>query len=125
MSKSARKKKVQEEVPPQAGYVLAQLMLPLAELIRGDLREMVHTLGMQAIATMLEQERTELCGPRYEHKTDRKASRGGTVKSRLTLGGRTVEARRPRVVGVDGKQIPLETWEQLKEVDPLNARAYE
>ena len=44
--------------------VLAQLILPLAELVRGDLRELVQTLGMQAIATMLEQERAELCGPR-------------------------------------------------------------
>lgn len=125
MSKSARKKRAQEEVEPKIVNVLAQLMLPLAELIRGDLREMVHTLGMQAVATMLEQERTELCGPRYEHAKDREATRGGTAKSRLTMGGRTVEVRRPRVVGNDGREIPLETWEQLSASDPLEARAYE
>lgn len=68
MKKSARKTKRQEEVtPPETVSVLAQLMLPLAELIRGDLRELVHTLGMQAIATLLEQERTERCGPVYAH----------------------------------------------------------
>lgn len=33
----------------------------------GDLRELIHTLGMRAIATMFEQERTELWGERYEH----------------------------------------------------------
>ena len=125
MSKNAKKKRVQEEVEPKMVNVLAQMMLPLAELIRGDLREMVHTLGMQAVATMLEQERTELCGPRYEHAQDREATRGGTAKSRLMMGGRTVEMRRPRVVGMDGVEIPLETWEQLTATDPLEARAYE
>jgi len=126
MKKSAKKKRVEEGVTAQETVnVLAQLVLPLAELIRGDLRELVHTLGMQAIATMLEQERNELCGPRYAHAKDRKATRGGSAKSRLTMGGRTVEVRRPRVVSVDGQEIPLETWEQLKAADPLEDRAYE
>lgn len=126
MSKSARKNTSQEEVGAnETVNVLAQLMLPLAELLRGDLRELVHTLGMQAIATMLEQERTELCGPRYTHAKDRKATRGGSAKSRLTLGGRTVEVRRPRVAGIDGAEITLEAWEQLSAADPLNERAYE
>jgi len=86
--------------------VLAQLVLPLAELVRGDLRELVHTLGMQAIATMLEQERTELCGERYKHAKDRKATRGGSTPGRLTLGGRTVQVRRPRVVDRIGTEQP-------------------
>ncbi|RME52953.1 MAG: IS256 family transposase [Caldilineae bacterium] len=126
MQKSAKKTRVEEEVTAEDTVnVLAQLVLPLAELLRGDLRELVHTLGMQAIATLLEQERTELCGPRYTHAKDRKAIRGGSTKSRLTMGGRTVEVRRPRVVSVDGQEIPLETWEQLKAADPLEERAYE
>ena len=105
--------------------LLAQLALPLAEVVRGDLRELVHTLGMQANATMLEQERTELRGPRYAHAKDRKATRGGSAKSRLTMGGRTVEVRRPVVVSVDGREIPLETWERLQTADRLEGRAYE
>lgn len=126
MKKNAKKTNVQEEVTARETVnVLAQLVLPLAELIRGDLRELVHTLGMQAIATMLEQERTDLCGPLYAHAKDREATRGGSAKSRLTMGGRTVEVRRPRVVGIDGQEIPLSTWEQLKANDPLEDRAYE
>ena len=59
MRKTARKTKGEEgATDPKFVSVLAQLVLPLAELVRGDLRELVHTLGMQAIATMLEQERT-------------------------------------------------------------------
>lgn len=125
MRKTARKTKGQEEADPKFVNVLAQLVLPLAELVRGDLRELVHSLGMQAIATMLEQERTELCGERYKHAKDRKATRGGSTPGRLTLGGRTVQVRRPRVVDRDGNKIALETWEQLSAVDPMSDRAYE
>lgn len=122
MRKTARKTKGQEEADPKFVNVLAQLVLPLAELVRGDLRELVHSLGMQAIATMLEQERTELCGERYKHAKDRKATRGGSTPGGLTLGGRTVQVRRPRVVDRDGNKIALETWEQLSAADPMSDR---
>ncbi|HRN30143.1 MAG TPA: IS256 family transposase [Terrimesophilobacter sp.] len=130
MGKTARKTKAREEVTvaeteaSMVRNVLAQLVLPLAELVRGDLRELVHTLGMQAIASMLEQERTELCGERYKHSKERQATRGGSTAGRLTLGGRTVQMRRPRVVGHDG-EVALETWEQLAATDPMSDRAYE
>ncbi len=125
MKKTARKMKGPEGADSKTVTVLAQLLLPLAELVRGDLREMVHTLGMQAIVTMLEQERTELCGERYKHAKDRQATRGGTAKSRLKLGGRTVPVRRPRVVDRDGNEIALEAWEHLSASDPMSDRAYE
>jgi len=125
MRKTARKTKDQEAGDGTVVSVLAQLVLPLAELLRGDMRELVHTIGMQAIATMLEQERTELCGVRYRHSKDRRATRGGTTPGRLTLGGRTVRVRRPRVADRDGNGIPLETWQQLSAADPLSDRAYE
>jgi predicted phage baseplate assembly protein len=86
---------------------------------------MVHALGMQAVLTMLEQARTELCGERYKRAKDRQATRGGTAKSRLKLGGRTVAVRRPRVVDRDGNEIALEAWEQLSASDPMTDRAYE
>jgi hypothetical protein len=73
---------------------------------------------------MLEQERTERCGERYKHSKERQATRGGSTAGRLTLGGRTVQVRRPRVVGPDG-EIALETWEQLAATDPMSERAYE
>jgi putative transposase len=126
MGKSARKKKNRKkQASRETTTVVSQLVLPLAQVLRGDLRELVHSLGMQAILAMLEEERTELCGPRYVHAKARRASRSGSAKSRLTMGGRTVAVRRPRVADADGKEIPLETWEQLSSTDPLEERAYE
>lgn len=66
----------------QATTVLAQLVLPMAALIRGELRELVMSLGIQAIGAMLEQERTELCGARYTHDANRAAGRAGARRAR-------------------------------------------
>ncbi len=69
----------------------------LAAVIRGDLLALVHQLGLQAIAAMLEGERTKLCGERYKHEKSRTASCAGTTRGELALGGRRVTLRRPRV----------------------------
>ena len=84
-----------------------QLLVPLAALVRNDLLGLVHQLGMQAIAAMLEAERTKLCGERYKHDASRRATRAGSTRGELALGGRRVALRRPRVVDRDGHEVPL------------------
>ena len=56
--------------------------------MRGDLLALVHQLGMQAVAAMLEAERTRLCGERYKHDSSRRATRAGSTRGELALGGR-------------------------------------
>lgn len=110
--------------PGQGVSVLTQLMLPLAVLVRRDLREFVVTLGMQAVEAMLEKERIALCGERYRHDPDREATRGGHTPSKLRMGGRSVSVRRPRVVGAEGS-IPLPSWTALSAADPMSERVLE
>jgi transposase-like protein len=100
-------------------------MLPLAALVRGDLLALVHQLGLQAFAAMLEAERTKLCGPRYKHDGARTATRAGWTQGELALGGRRIGVRRPRVADRQGKEVPLETWAELSSSDPLDMRAFE
>ncbi len=119
MTKSATKRE-----PTEVG-TLAQLVLPLAELVRGDLRAFVMSVGIQALTAMLENERTEIAGPRYRHDPERQATRGGTTPGKLTLGGRQVSVRRPRVVDRDGNDVPLGTWQELAATDPMNERVLE
>jgi hypothetical protein len=64
--------------------LLAQLVLPLAALVRKDLLGLVHEIGLQAFAAMLEAERTELCGERYKHNPSRQATRGGVGSRALS-----------------------------------------
>ena len=118
-------KKSAKEPSPNQASMLTQLLIPLAALVRGDLLALVHQLGLQAIVAMLENERTKLCGERYKHDTARAATRGGSTHGDLALGGRRVTLRRPRVVDRKGREVPLDTWEQLAGEDALDVRALE
>jgi hypothetical protein len=74
--------------------------LPLVDLLvdaRAELFELAVRSGLKVLETMLEEDRTALCGPRYAHPVERLASRAGTVSSEVVLGGRKVAVRRPRV----------------------------
>lgn len=118
-------KKIAKTRPGNQESIWMQLVMPLATLVRGDLLALVHQLGLQAFAAMLEAERAELCGPRYKHDSSRRATRGGSTRGELALGGRRVATRRPRVVDRDGREVPLATWDVLASADPLDTRALE
>src|SRR5690349_750968 len=118
-------KKAAKEPPGNQASLWTQLLIPLAALVRGDLLALVHQLGLQAVGAMLEAERTKLCGERYKHDASRRATRAGSTRGELALGGRRVAVKRPRVVDRDGHEIPLDTWCQLGSSDPLDMRALE
>jgi len=66
----------------------------------------VHT-GQQVLAAMMEAERTELRGPKGRSDPQRRAVRGGHAQSRITLGGRGLAMRRPRVRSVQVEELHL------------------
>src|SRR5918993_585772 len=76
---------------------------------RTELFELAVRSGLKVLETMLEEDRTTLCGPRYAHLAERRASRAGTVSSEVVLGGRKVAVRRPRV-RAEGRERPLPTF---------------
>ena len=101
--------------------------LPLVDLLvdtRAELLELVTRSGLQVLGAMLEEDRTAICGPRYTHEPDRPASRAGTVRSEVVLGGRKVAIPRPRVRTAAG-EVPLSTFQTMANVDPLNRRVLE
>lgn len=105
----------------------AQALLPMAALaftLRRGLREFIVESGMKVLDELLEQERTELCGPRYKHEPERAAHRAGHTTGELAMGGRRVQVRRPRA-RTDERELELPTWKQFSSEDPLNARAVE
>ena len=86
--------------------------LPLVDLLvdaRTELFELAVRSGLKVLETMLEEDRVAVCGPRYAHVAERRASRAGTVSSEVVLGGRKVAVRRPRV-RADGREVPLPTF---------------
>ena len=103
-----------------------EMQLPRATSARLELRELVVDAGMQAVAQILEEERTAMCGPRYAHDAKRTKVRGGYASGELVFGGRRVKAERPRVLSKDRKtEHPLASWQTFAATDPLEERAVE
>jgi hypothetical protein len=46
-------------------------LIELKEVVRQELRDFVVSAGMVALSELLEDERTEACGPRYRHQPGR------------------------------------------------------
>ena len=104
-----------------------QCHLPLVDLFidaRAELMELAVASGLKVLTTMLEADRTAICGPRYAHQLERDASRAGTVPSEVVVGGRKVALRRPRV-RANGAEVPLPTFQLMAREDPLNRRVVE
>src|SRR6202040_781926 len=92
-----------------------QRHLPLVDLLvdtRTELLELAVASGLKVLTTMLEEDRTAICGPRYQHQVDRQASRTGAVPGEVVLGGRKVAIRRPRV-RAHGAEVPLPTFQLM------------
>ncbi len=118
MKKTAKKTSSREAIPALAKPTLG-------ELLRADLREFVIAVGMAALGEVLEQERTDACGPRYAHLPAREARRAGAAPGELVLGGRRVAVRRPRARTVAGTEVSLPSWVTFGAEDPLDTRAVE
>jgi transposase-like protein len=91
---------------------------------RTELFELAMRSGLKVFTAMLEEDRTAVCGPRYAHEPDRPASRAGTVRSEVVLGGRKVAIQRPRVRTADG-EVALPTFQTMAHRDPLDRRVVE
>jgi putative transposase len=98
-------------------------LVTLKAMVERELREFVMSAGMRALDAVLEDERTELCGPRYEHRPDRTARRGGHAPGELVFGGRRISVKRPRARNVNGEELSLPSWRQFSVEDPLQERA--
>ena len=101
--------------------------LPLVDILvdtQTELQELVVASGLKVLEAMLEEDRVAVCGPRYAHQPERRASRAGHVPSEVVLGGRKVALRRPRVRHA-GQEVALPTFRAFAGDDPLNRRVVE
>jgi hypothetical protein len=73
------------------------------------------------MAELMEAEVTDLAGPKGKHNPARTAKRHGSQDGTVTLGGRRVGVRRPRVrtVGDDERELPVPSYETFTSVDLL------
>jgi hypothetical protein len=112
------KKNYQTKVVPGATadeYVLPETvtvaMAELAGAVREGLLALAVGAGLQVMATLMAEDVTALCGPRGRHDPRRGAVRHGSEAGSVTLGGRRVPVRRPRVRTADGTgEVPVPAY---------------
>ena len=81
---------------PQVAVQLPLPVLSRLRAVREGFFELCLRVGEQALDALMEQDRTELCGPKWARPPSRQAGRGGSTASEITLGGRRIRVRRLR-----------------------------
>jgi len=99
-----------------AGNVDEQLGL-FAERMREGLLAASVVIGLEVMSELQEAEVAELAGPKGKHDRGWSAYRHGSEAGRVTLGGRRVPVSRPRVCGLDGAEVRLESYDTFASVD--------
>jgi transposase-like protein len=92
----------------------------LLELMQDSLESLALELGLLVASSLLEDEVTRLCGPRYQRQPGRSHTRYGRQRGVATLAGQKVPIERPRVRHMDGRgEVPLETYAHLQSPDAM------
>ena len=106
-----------------AGRVSEQLEVFASQMRQGLLAASV-AIGLGVMGELVDAEVTEVAGPKGRHDPNRAASRHGTEDGKVTLGGRRIPVRRPRVRTVADEggvehEVHLESYDTLASVDLL------
>jgi putative transposase len=103
-------------LPPQVQEALGELV----GAAREGLLALSVGVGLGVVHELMELEVDEVVGPRGKHNRDRVAVRHGHEDGSMTLGGRRVQVRRPRMrTAGDEHELPVKTYEHFADRDPL------
>src|SRR5687767_12535876 len=103
-------------LPPQIQEALGELV----GAAREGLLALSVGVGLGVVHELMELEVDEVVGPKCKHNRDRVAVRHAHEDGSMTLGGRRVQVRRPRVRAAnDERELPVQTYEYFADRDPL------
>src|SRR3954447_20422634 len=107
----------------------APIQEALGELV-GAAREGLLALsvgvGLGVVHELMALEVDEVVGPKGKHNPDRTAKRHGHEDGSMTLGGRRVAVRRPRVRTADDEhELPMQSYGYFADRDPLTRAVME
>jgi putative transposase len=119
---SAATDQVLRHVPEQVTVTIAEL----ASAAREGLLALAVGTGLQVLQAMLAEDVARLVGPKGRHNPDRAAVRHGSEPGQVTLGGRRVRVRRPRVRTADGtRELAVPSYQAFAATDLLDQLAVE
>ena len=87
--------------------------------VRASFDRFCLAAGIEALGTMMEADVTAACGPRHGRDAARRAHRWGRTRGRIGFHGGKIEVERPRVRGLDGREVTIPSWETAAEEDWL------
>jgi hypothetical protein len=103
-------------LPPQVQEALGELV----GAAREGLLALSVGVGLGVVHELMELEVDEVVGPKGKHDPDRVAVRHGHENGSMTLGGRRVQVRRPRMrTADDERELPVKSYEYFADRDPL------
>jgi transposase-like protein len=112
----------QLDLPERVTVAVAEL----ASAAREGLLALAVGTGLQVLQAMLEEDVARLVGPKGRHNPDRAAVRHGSEPGQVTLGGRRVRVRRPRVRTADGtREVAVPTYQAFASTELLGQLALE
>jgi putative transposase len=122
-----RKQYQNEEIDTSPPAVPERVSVALAELA-GEMREGLLALavgtGLQVMAAIMEEDVIAKCGPRGRHDASRTAVRHGHGAGSVSLGGRRIPVRRPRMRAADGSgELAVPSYELFSDTEVLGRMA--
>jgi len=130
--KTARTSTPTESVAPPVPDVVSVAMSEIAADVREGLLAIAVGAGLQVMAAMMAADVDALCGPKGRHDPQRAATRHGSEVGSVTLGGRRLPVRRPRVRAVDATsrsgtstELPIASYEAFTGTEVLGRKALE
>jgi len=109
-------------VPEQVTIAVGEIV----ESAREGLLALAVGAGLQVMQALMTDSVSQVCGPPGRHNRDRVGYRHGTEAGSVTLGGRRVPVRRPRVRAADGSgELPVPAYELFSGTEVLGRLALE
>jgi putative transposase len=103
-------------LPPQIQEALGELV----GAAKDGLLALSVGVGLGVVHELMEVEVDEVVGPKGKHNRDRVAKRHGHEDGSMTLGGRRVAVRRPRMRTADNEhELPVASYGYFADRDPL------
>jgi len=122
-------KDYQTQTAREATVLPEQVVIAMCEIagaVEEGLLALAVATGMQVMTAMMDGDVTAICGPKGRHDRDRRAVRHGSEQGSVTLGGRRVPVRRPRVRSADGRaELAVSTYEVFSQTEVLGRLAME
>src|SRR6266699_1268796 len=109
-------------IPAEVSVALAEI----AESATEGLLALSVGAGLQVMQALMEESVVALAGPKGRHDPDRAAVRHGHEQGSVTLGGRRVGVKRPRVRAADGSgELPVAAYQLFSQTEVLGRMALE